>query len=251
MIMTARIPILFSALLWASVMLQPLTGFMLLPNGLNAHAEQSKSQVQVNKILPLFASEDKSSGDKVRASTGIRPSLHPTTINALTGALKLRAQDNSPLKVSEKNQPIDVAMAAAKIAADFLQSRRDTSGDDNMEFEVKEEQTIAGRIVGVVMRLDELESKLNKRVSEVAWISKYEEWASFGILEDSSNDALVQERTKTDPLFCMARAECMLAIFLNTVEAPKLAELGEDVPGGSVVDFIDADRLEVLMGDFQ
>ena len=184
----------------------------------------------------MFASSsDKSFGDEVRASTGICPSLHPTTSNALAGALKLRsAEDNSPLKISENNQPIDVAMAAAKIAADFLQARRDTSGDDDMEFEVKEEQAIAGRVVGVVMRLDELELKLYERASKVSWILKYKEWASFGILEDSSStsdDALVQERIKTDPLFCLARAECMLAIFLNTVEAPKLAELGEDVPG--------------------
>lgn len=252
--MTARIPILFSALLWISLLLEPLSGFVIvLP-----HHGLSNPVPQVPSRLFLAEQSENSkpaSGDPMRAATGIRPSLHPTTINALAGALKLRAEPNSPLVISETNQPIDVAMAAAKIAADFLQARRDTSNEDDMEFEVKEEQTIAGRVVGVVMRLEELESKLYERASLVPWVSKYKEWGSLGILkeEDASDESRkeVQERITTDPLFCMARAECVLAIFLNTVEAPKLVELGEDVPGGSVVDFIDADRLEVLMDDFQ
>ena len=39
----------------------------------------------------------------------------------------------------------------------------------------------------------------------------------------------------------------LLALFLETVERPKLEMLGESVAGGSKVDFIDADRLEVLI----
>jgi hypothetical protein len=189
-------------------------------------------------------------GDKLREENGIRPSLHPTTINVLAEALKVRATEGeqSKLRVSDTVQPIDVVMATSTIVANFLQKHRDASEQDGMTFEVKEEQTIAGRVVGVVIRVEELGSTLYDRVSPVSWVEKYSEWASFGILEDQSQ---VDARIKDDPLFTMSRAECLLAIFLNTVEAPKLQEIGETVPGGSQVDFIDADRLEVLLGDFQ
>jgi hypothetical protein len=198
-------------------------------------------------LLKRFA---ESQGDKLREASGIRPSLHPTTINAIAEVLKQRASDDSSnLRISETVKPLDVAVAAGKIAADFLQKRRDTSTQDGMEFNIKEEQTIAGRVVGVVVRLDELERTLAERTRDVAWIKKYNEWASFGVLEE---DGLLQLRIKDDPLFSVARAECLLAIFLQTVEAPKLKEIGETVPGGSQIDFIDEDRLRVLLPeDFQ
>jgi hypothetical protein len=45
--------------------------------------------------------------DPLRASTGIRPSLHPTTINAIAEALRLRALEdpNTPLVVGEEDTP--------------------------------------------------------------------------------------------------------------------------------------------------
>ena len=64
------------------------------------------------------------------------------------------------------------------------------------------------------------------------------------------NEALekqLADTIKINPLFRMNRAECLLALFLSTVEKPKLDMVGEDMPGGSNVDFIDADRLEVLL----
>jgi len=39
----------------------------------------------------------------------------------------------------------------------------------------------------------------------------------------------------------------LLALFLDTVERPRLEEMGEDLPGGSAADFIDADRREALL----
>jgi len=54
-------------------------------------------------------------------------------------------------------------------------------------------------------------------------------------------------RIRDDPLFRMCRAECLLAIFLQAVEVPKLLEVGETVAGGSTVDFLDEDRKEVLL----
>jgi hypothetical protein len=191
-----------------------------------------------------------SRGDAIREATGIRPSLHPTTINALAETLRMRAMggETCRLRVSETVKPLDVVIETGKIVTEFLLKRRETSGEDGMTFEVKEEQTIAGRVVGVIMRLDELGVLLYERVSPVGWVRKYDEWASFGVLEDESQ---VETRIKKDPLFTMARAECLLALFLNTVEAPKLMAIGETVPDGSRIDFIETDRLEVLLGEFQ
>ena len=69
---------------------------------------------------------NKNTGDPLRAATGIRPSLHPVTINALAEALKQRAQNRPevPLRVTDDTPPLQVAMAAGKIASDALQKRR-------------------------------------------------------------------------------------------------------------------------------
>jgi hypothetical protein len=190
---------------------------------------------------------NKETGDPLRAATGIRPSLHPTTINAIAEALKTRAADNpdTPLVVVEGSvEPLDVALSAGKIAATAIEKRQRTSDQDGMELTPEEGQTIAGRVVGVVMRFAQLEELLNSKVANVEWVKKYGEWATFGVLEDESN---VQERIKTDPLFALSRAECLLALFLDTVEAPQMEKLGQTAPGGSGVDFLDADRQEVLL----
>ena len=185
-------------------------------------------------------------GDPLRAATGIRPSLHPTTINAIAEALKTRASNSpdTPLVVEGDVQPLDVALSAGKIAATAIEKRQRTSGQDGMELTPEEGQTIAGRVVGVVMRFAELEEMLNSKVANVGWIKKYGEWDTFGVLEDESQ---VQNRIKMDPLFAMSRAECLLALFLDTVEAPQMERIGQSAPGGSGVDFLDADRQEVLL----
>lgn len=133
--------------------------------------------------------------------------------------------------------------------------------DTTDEFTMEESQTISGRVVGVVMRMRDLERLLVERANGVAWVRKYGEEGSFGVskkecercatAEDGVDEAAERELAETiniDPLFRMNRAECLLALFLSTVEGPKLEMLGEDVAGGSGVDFIDADRLEVLLG---
>ena len=135
-------------------------------------------------------------------------------------------------------------------------------------FTTEESQTISGRVVGVVMRMRDLESTLVRKVNAVTWVKKYGEEECFGILksecrhmeknfegsmEGSNNETKEElekqlaETIKINPLFRMNRAECLLALFLSTVEQPKLEMLGESVAGGSTVDFIDSDRLEVLV----
>jgi hypothetical protein len=186
-------------------------------------------------------------GDSLRAATGIRPSLHPTTINAIAEALKFRAmkKEGMTFRASEDVQPLEIAVTAGQIAATAVAKRQKQSEQDGMTLELKEEQTIAGRILGVIMRFDQLEDLLFEKVSNVGWIAEYNEWGAFGTLK-SGNEG-VDERVRDDPLFCVSRAECLLAIFLDTIEVPALEKTNEIVPDGSKIDFLDADRLKVLL----
>jgi len=125
-------------------------------------------------------------------------------------------------------------------------------------FTTEEAQTISGRVVGVVMRMRDLESNMIQKVNGVEWVTKYSEEESFGLLKKEcqliadeedivlNNDKHLAETIKINPLFRMNRAECLLALFLSTVEKPQMEKMGQEITGGSDVDFIDADRLEVL-----
>ncbi|KAL3763046.1 hypothetical protein ACHAW5_007335 [Stephanodiscus triporus] len=237
-------------------------------------------------------------GDAVRSASGIRPSLHPTTINCVAEALLLRCPSvvlrsrddcrrpsSSDVVVAidagdPSNEPIDVAVAAGDIALAAIRRRRDAAGADgdaSSAFDADEAQTISGRVVGVVMRMRDLERELVRRVGGSDWVMRYGEEGTFGVLgeecrgfgsttslagaatddEDdvvlggggrpSPTEVLLAERIRADPLFRMNRAECLLALFLETVERPRLEALGMKVPGGSDVDFVDDDRLGVLM----
>ena len=245
-----------------------------------------------------LAFSNNNKGDKLREATGIRPSLHPTTINAIADALKARAMkknkdDGMVFRVSDTVQPIDVAITAGQIASTAIAKRQQSSEDDGMKLTPKEElsfvfcfcflgssvlfffflfsfsqlyislfffhfyhiyinkknrQTIAGRVLGVIMRLDELELKLYDKVSNVDWIAKYNEWSTFGVLPKEEDNSIIDERIRDDPLFTLSRAECLLAIFLQTVEIPGLEKANETVPDGSKIDFLDEDRSNVLLG---
>jgi hypothetical protein len=229
------------------LLLQCLVGWPLLST--QSFSIQTFRSRHTQSSSLLFES---SGGDPLRAATGIRPSLHPVTINALADALRARARNDAdfPIRVNESTQPVEVAVAAGKIASSAIEKRQKTSDEDGMTMTVVEEQTIAGRVVGVVMRFDDLEQKLWSKCQVAGWVSKYGEWDSFGVLVDESDVdtavSIVDERIASDPLFAMNRAECLLAIFLQTVEAPSLLKVNQTVPGGSAVDFLDADRLEVL-----
>jgi hypothetical protein len=121
---------------------------------------------------------------------------------------------------------------------------------------MEESNVISGRVVGVVMRMRELEHQLRSKVGKADYVWKYGEEMNYGLLKQECNVDTIQlnhelEKTlgdnlKMNPLLRMNRAECLLALFIETVEKPKLEMVGEEVPGGSLVDFIDGDRLEVL-----
>lgn len=216
-------------------------------------------------------STKKKIGDSLRENNGVRPSIHPTTINAIAEALKARAtqslkgssEDELHFRVTDDVEPLMVMVTAGQFASDAIQKRQESSQQDGMTMTQGEEQTVAGRVMGVIMRLDALEDELAERCASVDWVGQYNEWGNFGVLETEHSTNLAREETDApkqdsdlkpvhqkildDPLFCMNRAECLLAIFLQEVEIPQLEKLGESVPDGSTIDFLDQDRQEVVL----
>jgi len=243
---------------------------------------------------------DVGGGDLLRKATGIRPSIHPTSINAIAESLKARAvqtieetssgsnsrsgdtnnNDGDDYEKGEKNQfyvtdtigPLEVMLTAGQFASNAIQKRQEASEEtnDGMKMNQSEEQTVAGRVMGVIMRLQDLENELIERTMNVEWVAKYNEWSSFGVLEDeckyknnrdknsddddddNDDDAngmmnKVHEKIIDDPLFRMNRAECLLGIFLQEVEIPQFQKLNETAPDGSKIDFLDTDRFEVII----
>jgi hypothetical protein len=180
-------------------------------------------------------------------------------------------EESTPIAIDVANtqtEPLQIAITAGGIALNAIEQRKAAAeADDTTEvFTMEEANAISGRVVGVVMRMRELEGVLRARVIRSKWVRKYGEEESFGCLrseclhvekcEDAASAAMVlnddlekqlAETIKMNPLFRVNRAECLLALFLDSVERPKLEMLGETVAGGSTVDFIDADRLEVLL----
>ena len=204
-------------------------------------------------------------GDSLRENNGVRPSIHPAAINAVAEALKARAlqsvkatKENTDsdemmhFRVTDTVEPLMVMVTAGQFASDAIQKRQESSEEDGMLLTQGEEQTLAGRVMGVIMRFDDLEAELAERTAEASWVGQYNEWASFGVLEDETADSddgfgKVQQKILDDPLFCMNRAECLLAIFLQEVEIPQLKKVNETVPDGSQIDFLDEDRREVVL----
>jgi len=251
----------------------PASAFVLPSNSSPISFDKTSSvALHVNINTMLFA-EASSGGDSLRASTGIRASLHPTTINAISEALLLRHSTKNtkgPIdayNLQDDEQPLSVALTAGALASDLLEKRKascEADGDTTSIPTAEECQAVAGRVVGVVMRMRELERELAARVNTAKWVAKYGEHGSFGVLKseckravddanksegieiDSKVEKELTNRIRDDPLFRMCRAECMLAVYLQTVEVPKLLDVGETVAGGSAVDFLDEDRKEVL-----
>jgi hypothetical protein len=204
--------------------------------------------------------------DPVRSSN--RASLHPLTINILSDLLQLRARGDSPPFVTAKNAttinsstvtPLELAIGVSRMAVEKLRTRQELSNVDGMSLTPEEQQTVAGRVVGVTMRLSMLEADLEQCCASTQWVAKYNEWERFGVVSSisSSNrqgeDATATTTTVTtqklllvDGLFRLNRAECLLALFLHRVERPELMKKALSVPDNSTIDFIDADRLQVL-----
>lgn len=223
-------------------------------------------RVQAFRMTTDAEQESSSSpGDKMRESNGKRPSLNPTIINAISEALLIRSSPSSkdgPMEITDGVSPVEVAVAAGQLASSAIDKRAQTStavkGDEGSAFNQEESQLVAGRVVGVVMRWEELEGILVDRVKGTKWVMKYGEEASFGLMKDECKDgcdkkevdADVKQRLRDDPLMRMCRSECLYALFLQTVEMPAMEKIGQlPSDASSGIDFLDSDRIEVLLQD--
>jgi hypothetical protein len=196
-------------------------------------------------------------GDPYRDANNVRPSLHPITINILSQALKLRATANSrsnSTTAGKEENPLEIVVQVSALAATAMAQRQSTSKMDQMTLTVEEQQTVAGRVVGVMVRIQELQQLLYKRCSAVPWIAKYKEWHSFGLVQPPDLEPLVSpqdsnnfEELLQDPLLLLNRAECLLALFIHSVEIPELQRKNCTVPDQSIIDFLDEDRRQVLL----
>jgi hypothetical protein len=116
-----------------------------------------------------------------------------------------------------------------------------------MKLTNEEVALIGGRVVGIVLRLEDLEWELNHRCQKTSWISEYNEWDNFGVLEDESCIKSLDERILSDPLFTVNRAERLLALFLLNLEGPGVRARGDVMPDGSDVDFLEDDHYQIML----
>lgn len=206
----------------------------------------------INWRIELFSLQIKA--DPFRDANNIRPSLHPITINILSQAIKSRASSAISNTEKEIDNPLDIVVQVSALAATAMAQRQSTSTADQMTLTAHEQQTVAGRVVGVMVRLSELQQLLYKTCLETPWIAKYKEWHSFGLvqppeLEPSSVDCNNFDALLDDPLLLLHRAECLLALFIHSVEIPELCRKNCTVPDQSIIDFLDEDRREVLLSN--
>lgn len=192
-----------------------------------------------------------------------RQSLHPVTIDAIVEAFILRAQNvtTSPLRLLDSNMEwFEVQYSIVKFADRFLEKyTKGNKNGDVLTWTEEELQTIGGRIVGVLTRLDDLEWEWNHRVCSSILgdpdspdMIPSDEWKSILGLHPNNVEqnciktldmALLEEED-----FARVRAERMLALFLLNIEGPGLKASGRTVPGGSEVDFIrDEAQLALMM----
>jgi hypothetical protein len=177
------------------------------PNSMHG-VVSSRAWMQTRPPLSLAAA--KTDGDPIRAATGIRPSLHPVTLNALAHAMKVQAQHrrqqqphNSPssndtastttrnatstsIEYSDTLSPLHMAQWASQVAVEAIAQRQTAtrqSNDNSMLLTTPETHTIVGRVVGVLLRRNAtLEPALRRACASVPWIAKYKEWDRFGVL---------------------------------------------------------------------
>jgi len=254
----------------------PSTSFIMTPskrhlvyttNNHNHHHQPFSTFLQSDPISNNYNSnaDIDEPGDKIRNTNGIRPSLNPTIINILNEALLLRSDPSidpsSPVSVnSSQNNNLEVAISASKLAMQAIDKRTKYASsvvgdEENSIFTEYECQLIVGRVVGVVMRWDMLEQSLLDKIKDAAWVTKYSEEASFGVLKtevlsmnDGSDDLkdIVAQKLMDESFLRMCRAECLLALFIHTVEIPSFKKAGKENRIVSNVDFLDTERIKVL-----
>ena len=181
-----------------------------------------------------------------------RPSLHPITIDAIEEAFRLRAQNSttSPLRlINDSMEWFEVQYSVVKFAERFMEKYIKDKSTTSHDWTEEELQTIGGRIVGVLMRLDDLEWEWNHRVTTSSLMHDVEStlWkTTFGLHPDNIEQNCIQTldtALSEEEDFARVRAERMLGLFLLNVEGPFVEDA---MPGGSYPDFIQ-DELQLKL----
>lgn len=194
--------------------------------------------------------------DNARTNPVDRPSLHPLAIEAIEESFRLRAQNSttSPLRIIDSSTEFyEVEYAAMKFADRFLQ-RHSKSNSNGVSWTEEELHTVGGRIVGVIMRLDDLEWEWNHRVCTSALgkiVPEYEWKRTLGLHPGNVEQRCLRTvdlALEEDAEFARRRAEIVYAMFLMNIEEPAIKASGGSIVGGSSAsDFIeDAKYLELM-----
>jgi len=205
-------------------------------------------------IVSCAFSQIPSAGDKVRMSSGIRPSLHPLTINVISELLRHRSLNyfSSTNSKGNDNEMQIQPLIIDEIIADALDKRSRACRADNSVssdmFNKEECDVIRARVFGVLSTLDTLENALVTKVSGVPWVAKYGEYGTFGLLPNECCNPKNSTGTQhdlmrsvlDDPLLRMTRAECLLALFLTEITLGIQEER-------ETIDFLDDERRDVLL----
>jgi len=228
---------------------------------------KNDSDMSINVLDSSEAETPNVSEDAAEDSTK-RPSLHPIAIDAIEEAFRLRAQNTttSPLRlIDAQTEWFQVHYSIVKFADRFLEKYKksstesSTSSDNDFQWTEEELQTIGGRIVGVLMRLDDLEWEWNHRIrtssladADSSSMIPSDVWKTTLGLHPGDVEQncfrTVDTALSEDKDFARARAEKMLALFLMNIELPGMEASESTVPGGSYPDFIeDTVQMELMM----
>ena len=216
------------------------------------HGERKE---KANVKVPTNSAVENSQNHQINEAD--RPSLHPLAIEAIEESFRLRAQNSttSPLRIIDSSTEFyEVEYSAMKFADRFLQQHSKPNDDGKHTWTEEELHTIGGRIVGVIMRMEDLEWEWNHRVatSSLGGIVPDDKWKRTLGLHPGSME---QECLRTvdlalldDSEFARKRAEMMYAMFLMNVEEPAVKASGGNIIGGSSAsDFISDSKFIDLM----
>ena len=228
------------------------------------HENMEKLQEELSKIeqraegtmsMKLEVEQDAESGNPGEVcNDDSRPSLHPLTIEIVSEALKLRAQNDTSApfrKINEDTEGWEIHYQAGNLAERFinLYQQEAESNEDKKILTQEDCSLIGGRSVGIIMRIEDLEWELVNRCQQYDWIKEKEEWDSFGVLGPEENCIrTLDERLFKDSSFRQRRAERLLALFLLNLEGPGVRAAGDDpLPDGSDVDYLEPNHYEIMI----
>lgn len=225
--------------------LEPETYKALFPSPITQSEQDQHAQNMeaLQETLNGIASTE----NKVEAqAASTRKSLHPLTVDILTDILKLRAQNDTkaPLRFLDDDsiegwQILEQAGRMAETKINPLMSRG--------ELDEQEAHLVGGRIVAIVMRIEDLEWELLHRCRQEPWIENDNAWSDFGVLVDEGCVRTLDERILQDDSFVIKRAERLLALFLLNLEGPGSRAAGDRILDGSVVDFLEAKHYKIMV----